>query len=116
MARQSRGLWQQRVQLSRGHWHREERGGAVRSAGCWESVAVTWSSASAPDDRPPLAERALVAAAQAITPAITEMVAARAQRFLGRQVGALLGTRRRPRTVFQSSRRHLPVARRELPR
>jgi hypothetical protein len=63
-----------------------------------------------------LLRRVLAAAAQAITPAITEVVATRTSRFLGRQAGALLGTHRATRTVFQSPRRHLPAAGRELPR
>ena len=48
----NRGLWQRQVQLSRGHWRRDDAAGAIRSAGWWESVTVTWSLAPAPDRRP----------------------------------------------------------------
>jgi hypothetical protein len=40
----NRGLWQRQVQLSRGHWRREDAAGPMRSAGWWESV--TWSPAA----------------------------------------------------------------------
>ena len=33
----NRGLWQQQVQLARGHWRREDAAGAIRTAG-WGSV------------------------------------------------------------------------------
>lgn len=107
--RGSQGLWQeQRVQFARGHWRREERMGAVRSAGWWESVTVTWSSEPASESRSPLWRRALAAAADAIAPSITELVTARAARLLGRQRGT--------RAALPSSRRQLPGIARELPR
>jgi len=51
--RGSHRLWlEQHVQLSRGHWRREEGAGAIRSAGWRESVTVTWLSITTPERRP----------------------------------------------------------------
>src|SRR6266699_5746858 len=99
---------EQRVQLSRGHWRREEADGAIRSAGWWEAVTVTWSPAAAPGHRPPLWHRALAAAVDTIAPSIAELVAASARHLLERQRG--------PRVIVRSSRRQLPTAARALPR
>jgi hypothetical protein len=98
---------QPRVQLSRGHWRREEREGAIRTAGWWESVTVTWPSAAAPEHRPPFLRSALAAAFDTIAPSIAELVAASARRLLERQHGT--------RTAFPSARRQLRTVTRELP-
>ena len=66
LLRGNHGLWQQQVHLSRGHWRREDAAGAIRSAGWWESVTVTWSPAPAPDRRPAMQRRALAAAGDMI--------------------------------------------------
>ena len=51
--RGSHRLWlEQHVQLSRGHWRREEGAGAIRSAGWRESVTVTWLSTTTPERVP----------------------------------------------------------------
>lgn len=103
---------EQRVQFARGHWRREEESGAVRSAGWWEAVTVTWSPAATPGHRPRLWHRALATAVDTMTPAITPVIAelavAGARRWLERQRGA--------RMVLASSRRQLPAAARALPR
>jgi hypothetical protein len=105
----SQRVWlDQRVQLSRGHWRREEADGAIRSAGWWEAVTVTWSPAAAPGHRPPLWHRALAVAVDTIVPSVAELVAASARQLLERQ--------RSTRVVVRSSRRHLPPAARALPR
>src|SRR5262245_39369277 len=107
--RGSQRLWlEQQVQLSRGHWRREEADGAIRSAGWWEAVTVTWSPAATPGHRPPLWHRALAAAVDTIAPSVAELVAASARHLLERQ--------RAPRVVVHSSRRQLPGATRALPR
>jgi hypothetical protein len=98
---------EQRVQLARGHWLREEQAGAVRSAGWWESVTITWSPAAAPARRPTLLQRALATAVDAVTPAMTELAVAGARRLLERRPGI--------RAVLPSSRRRLPAARKALP-
>jgi hypothetical protein len=99
-------LLQQRVQFARGHWRREEESGAVRSAGWWEAVSVTWSPAATPGHRPGLWHRALAIAVDTITPAITpiaaELVVASARHLLERQRGL--------RTALPSPRRQLPAA------
>jgi hypothetical protein len=97
-----------RVQLSRGHWRREEADGAIRSAGWWEAVTVTWSPAAAPGHRPRLWHRALAAAVDTIAPSVAELVAASARHLLERQRGT--------RVVVHSSRRQLPTTARALPR
>jgi hypothetical protein len=98
------GLWQRQVQLSRGHWRREDAAGAVRSAGWWESVTVTWSPAPAPDRRPAV-QRALVTAADMIVPVLADVAVTSARRLL---------QRRRYRPVVASLRRpQLPAAGRE---
>ncbi len=105
----SQRLWlEQRVQLSRGHWRRDEADGAIRSAEWWEAVTVTWSPAATPGHRPPLWHRALAAAVDTIVPSVAELVAASARHLLERQRG--------PRVVVHSSRRQLPTAARALPR
>lgn len=101
-------LWlEQRVQLSRGQWRRDEANGAIRSAGWWEAVTVTWSPAAVPGPRPRLWHRVLVAAVDAIAPSAAEFAAASARHLLDR--------RRGPHVVVRSSRRQLPRAARALP-
>jgi hypothetical protein len=102
------GLWQQQVQLSRGHWRREEAAGAVRSAGWWESVTVTWSPAPVPDRRPAVLQRALVTAADMIVPVLADVAVTSARRLLQRRHGRFL--------TGSLLRRQLPAAVRELPR
>jgi|SRR5262245_3235223 len=105
----SQRLWREkRVQIARGHWRRDEAGGAIRSAGWWEAVTVTWSPAATPGHRPPLWHRTLAAALDTIAPSIAELVAASARQLLERQRGA--------RVTAHSSRRQLPTAARALPR
>jgi len=84
----SQRLWlEQRVQLSRGHWRREEADGAIRSAGWWEAVTVTWSPAATPGRPPPLWQRALAAAVDTIAPPVAELAATGARHLLERQRG-----------------------------
>ena len=84
--RGSHRLWlEQHVQLSRGHWRREEGAGAIRSAGWRESVTVTWLSITTPECRLPLLHRALATGFDAIARSIAELVAATARRSLERQ-------------------------------
>jgi hypothetical protein len=105
----SQRLWlEQRVQLSRGQWRREEAGGAIRSAGWWEAVTVTWSPATAAGRRPSLWHRALAAAVDTIAPSVAELMAASARHLLERQRGT--------RVIVRSSRRQLPTTARALPR
>jgi hypothetical protein len=105
----SQRLWlKQQVQLSRGHWRRDEADGAIRSAGWWEAVTVTWSPAATPGHHPRLWHRALAAAVDTIAPSVAELVAASARHLLERQRGT--------RLVVHSSRRQLPGAARALPR
>jgi hypothetical protein len=105
----SQRLWlKQQVQLSRGHWRHDEADGAIRSAGWWEAVTVTWSPAATPGHRPRLWHRALAAAVDTIAPSVAELVAASARHLLERQRGT--------RLVVDSSRRQLPGAARALPR
>jgi hypothetical protein len=102
-------LWlEQRVQLSRGHWRREEADGAIRSAGWWEAVTVTWSPTAIPGRPPPLWQRALAAAVDTIAPSVAELAATGARHLLERQRGR--------RVVVHSSRRQLPMATQTYPR
>ncbi len=81
----SHRLWlEQHVQLSRGHWRREEGAGAIRSAGRRESVTVTWLPATTPERRPRCCT-ALATAFDTITPSTAELAAATARRSLERQ-------------------------------
>ena len=107
VAHESQRLWQQQVQLSRGHWRREDAAGAIRSAGWWESVTVTWSPAPAPGRRPALLQRALSAAADMIAPVLAEAAVASTRRLLQRQ--------HRVYPVASSARRQLTSATGELP-
>jgi hypothetical protein len=104
-------LLQQRVEFARGHWRRDEEAGAVRSAGWWEAVSVTWSPVATPGHRPRLWHRALAAAVDTITPAITPVIAelavAGARRWLERQRGT--------RMALPAPRRQLPGPARALP-
>jgi hypothetical protein len=95
---------EQRVQFARGQWQREE--GAVRSAGWWEAVTVTWSSAAAPEQRPRLWHRALAAAVDTIAPSVAELAVTGTRRLLERQT----------RAVLSSARRQLPATAKALPR
>jgi hypothetical protein len=108
LPRDSQGLWRQQVQLSRGHWRREDAAGAIRSVGWWESVTVTWSPAPAPDRRPAVLHRALAAAADMLAPVLADVAVAGTRRLLER--------RRRVLPVASSLRRQLASAARELPR
>ena len=108
MAHESQELWRQQVQLSRGHWRREDAAGAIRSAGWWESVTVTWSPAPAPERRPAPLQRALATAADMIVPVLADVAVAGARRLLER--------RNRGHPVASSVRRQLTSAARELPR
>lgn len=102
------GLWLQQVQLSRGHWRREDTAGATRSAGWWESVTVTWSQVPAPGRRPAMLQRALAAAAHKIAPVLADVAVASTTRLLER--------RHRANPVASGVRRQLASAARELPR
>jgi hypothetical protein len=104
---ESQGLWRQQVQLARGHWQREEAAGAIRSAGWWESVTITWSAVPAPGRRPAALRRTLAAAADVIAPLLADAVVASTRRMLDR--------RYRTRPVAFSLRRQLAPRTRELP-
>jgi hypothetical protein len=104
----NQGLWQRQVQLSRGHWRREDAAGATRSAGWWESVTVTWSLAPAPDRRPAVLQRALAAAADMIAPVLADAAVTSTRRLLQRRYHG--------RLVASLLRRQLVSAARELPR
>jgi hypothetical protein len=106
--RDGQGLWQQQVQLSRGHWRRQDAAGATRSAGWWESVTVTWSPAPAPDRRPAMLQRMLEAAADMIAPVLADVAVTSARRLLQRRNHRLL--------VASLLRRQLASPARELPR
>jgi hypothetical protein len=108
-AKGSQGPWlERRVQLSRGHWQREDRAGAIRSAGWWESVTVTWTPVPGPERRVPLLRRAVATAFDAMAPAVAEVATAAAWRLLDRRAGA--------RPALPPGRRALRAAARELPR
>src|ERR1700748_3867656 len=91
---EGQGLWRQQVQLSRGHWRREEAAGIIRSAGWWEAVTVPWSPARAPAPattpapaparRPALLQRALAAAAEMMAPVLADVAVAGTRRLLER--------------------------------
>jgi hypothetical protein len=104
----NRGPWQQQVQLARGHWRREDAAGAIRTAGWWESVTVTWSPTPAPDRRPAVLPRALAGAAGMIAPVLADVAVTSARRVLQR--------RHHRRVVASLLRRRLVSAARELPR
>ena len=108
LLRDHQGLWQQQVQLARGHWRREDAAGAIRSAGWWESVTVTWSPAPAPNRRPAVLQRTLEAAADMIAPVLADVAVTSARRLLQRRNHRLL--------VASLLRRQLVSAARELPR
>lgn len=108
LLRDHQGLWQQQVQLSRGHWQHQDAAGAIRSAGWQESVTVTWSPAPAPDRRPAVLQRALAAAADMIAPVLADVAVTSARRLL---------RRRHHRLLVASLLRRQPIsAARELPR
>jgi hypothetical protein len=110
-------IWlEQRVQLARGQWRREEQAGAVRSVGWWESVTVTWSPMPAPERRSPLLYRALAVAAEAITPPLADLAAGATAGLAAGAARRLLGRNYRPPAALPSSRRQLPPAARALPR
>jgi hypothetical protein len=104
---ENHGLWRRQVQLSRGHWRREEASGAIRSAGWWESVTITWSPAPAPWRRPAVLQRALTAAADVVAPLLADVAVATTRRMLHR---------RSTRPVAFSRRRQLAPGSREPPR
>ena len=85
-ARGSHRLWlEQHVQLSRGHWRREEGGGCHPQRRMAGSVTVTWLPATTPERRLPLLHRALATGFDTIARSIAELVAATARRSPGRQ-------------------------------
>jgi hypothetical protein len=96
------------VQFSRGHWRREDAAGAVRSAGWWEAVTVTWSPTAMPERRAPLWHRALAAAVETIAPSVAGLAAAGASYLLERQ--------RATRSLASPARGQLPAPARALPR
>jgi hypothetical protein len=97
------GPWPERVQVARGHWRRQEQAGAVRSAGWWESVTVTWSPAAAPASGSRWRHRVLATALETLGPPAAELAAATAWRLLDRRHGT--------RAVVPSPRRRqLPGA------
>jgi hypothetical protein len=98
----------ERVNLSRGHWRSEDRDGAVRSAGWWESVTITWSPPPAPERHSAVLHRALAAAVDLIAPALADLVAEATRHALEQ--------RYRGRRISSSPRRLLPPAARALPR
>jgi len=107
LPRDSQRLWQQQVQLSRGHWRHQDAAGAIRSAGWRESVTVTWSPAPAPDRRPAMLQRMLEAAAGVIAPVLADAAVTSARRLLHRRSHRLLAAsllRRQP----VSAARELP--------
>lgn len=106
--RGNHGLWLQQVQLSRGHWRREEAAGAVRSAGWWESATITWSPAPVHERRPAVLQRALAAAADVIAPLLADAAVEVTRRMLDRQ--------RLRHPVASPLRRQLVSVARELPR
>jgi len=79
---ENQALWRQQMQLSRGHWRREEAAGAIRSAGRWESVTITWSPEPAPGRRPAVLQRALAAATDVIAPLLADVAVASTRRML----------------------------------
>jgi hypothetical protein len=103
------GRWLERVQVARGHWRLDEQAGAIRSAGWWESVTVTWSPTATPPRRSPLLHRALATALETIGPQAAELVAATAWRLLDRRHGTQA-------VVPSPRRRQLPGTARALPR
>jgi hypothetical protein len=80
--RDNQAHWQQQVQLSRGHWRRADAAGAIRSAGWWESVTVTWPPAPALTRRPAMLQRTLEAAAGMIAPVFADVAVTSARRLL----------------------------------
>jgi hypothetical protein len=95
------------MQLSRGHWRREDAAGAIRSVGWWESVTVTWSPAPAPDRRPAVLQRTLAAAAGMIAPVLADVAVTSARRLLQHRNHQLL--------VASLLRRQLVSAARQRP-
>jgi len=103
------GRWLERVQVARGHWRREEQASAIRSAGWWESVTVTWSPAAAPPSPSPWLPRVLATALETLGSPAAELMAATAWRLLDRRHGTRA-------VVLPQRRRELPGATRALPR
>jgi hypothetical protein len=82
----NQGLWPRQVQLSRGYWRHEDAAGAIRGAGWWESVTVTWSPAPAPGRCPAvLPRRALAAAAGVMAPVLANIAVTGTRRLLQRR-------------------------------
>ena len=100
--------WLERVQVARGHWRRQEQGGAISSAGWWESVTVTWSPAATAPSRSRWLHRALATALETLGPPAAELVAATAWRLLDRSHGT-------PAVAPSPRRRQLPGATGALP-
>src|ERR1700758_4846813 len=72
LPRDNQGRWQQ-VQLSRGHWLREDAAGGIRRAGWGGSGTVSWAPAPAPDRRPAVLPRGLAAATGMIAPVLADV-------------------------------------------
>src|SRR5689334_15939362 len=102
------GRWPPQVQLSRGHWRREDAAGVITSAGWWESVTVTWPPAPVPGRRPAIRRLVEPAVAGVIAPVLAEIAVTGTRRLL---------RRRDHRRLVASLLRRQPVpAGRELPR
>jgi hypothetical protein len=104
--RASQGPWQKQVQLSRGHWRRADATGAIRSAGWWESVTVTWSTAPGPARRPAVLQRTLEAAADMIAPVLADVAVISARRLLQRRNHRLLVASLLRRQQVSAARKH----------
>jgi len=107
LPRGNQGLRRQQVQLSRGHWRREDAAGAIRSVGWWESVTVTWSPTPAPGRRPAVLRHVLAAVADVIAPVLADVAVASTRRVLDR--------RYRARPIASSVWRQLASAARNSP-
>jgi hypothetical protein len=105
LLRDNQGLWQQQMQLSWGHWRRQDAAGAIRSAGWWESVTVTWSPAPAPDRRPAVLRRTLEAAAGMIAPVVADVAVTSARRLLQRRNHRLLAASLLRRQLASAARK-----------
>ena len=85
LPRDYQGPWPRQVHLSRGHWRHEDAEGAIRGAGWWESVTVTWSPAPAPGRRPAVLPQVLAAVADMIAPVLADVAVTGTRRLLQRR-------------------------------
>ena len=108
LPRDSQRLRQQQVQLSRGHWRHQDASGAIRSAGRWESVTVTWSPAPAPDRRPAVLRRTLETAAGMIAPVLADVAVTSARHLLHHRSHRLLAASLLRRPPASPAARELP--------